>query len=158
MESYNLNTTKNRSSHVLGPLQEILEGNDVEYLQDEVSILKGRYRQQQRQGVPVPLLWKPILNIIEHLGECVSDSSKKVKSILDEEFDEFGKFGRKIDLTFYSGEYELANCEFKLPDAPEIDVKIQNRKNIRLNRAIMESHLEASGLKLNVLYFDYQGI
>ncbi|KAI8602429.1 hypothetical protein EDD21DRAFT_75566 [Dissophora ornata] len=79
------------------------------------------------------------------------------KSVLDEEFDEFGKFGRKVDLTFYSGEYELANCEFKLPGASDLDVKIQNRKNIRLNRAIMESHLEASGLKLNILYFDYQG-
>ncbi|KAI7824854.1 hypothetical protein BC939DRAFT_136247 [Gamsiella multidivaricata] len=61
-------------------------------------------------------------------GECVSDSSKKIKSTLDEEFDGFEKFGRKIDLTFYSGEYKLANCELKLPDAPEIDIKIQNRK------------------------------
>ncbi|KAF9991590.1 hypothetical protein BGZ79_004251, partial [Entomortierella chlamydospora] len=183
-----LNITEDRTSHVLKPLQEILERNGVEYLRDEVCILKGKYQQQQRQEKPTPLLWRPILGITEHLcqlvlrpsfgsdpseadvvdewkavfnhllegGECVSDSSKKVKSILDEEFDEFGKFGRKIDLTFYSGEYELENCEFKLPGAPDIDVKIQNRKNIRLNRAIMESHLEASDLKLNVLYFDYQ--
>ncbi|KAF9091783.1 hypothetical protein BGX27_001964 [Mortierella sp. AM989] len=67
MGSYNLNITENRTSHILGPLQNILEENDVEYLQEEVCILKGQYQQQKRQGVPTPLLWKPILDIIEHL-------------------------------------------------------------------------------------------
>ncbi|KAF9099641.1 hypothetical protein BGX27_000548 [Mortierella sp. AM989] len=79
------------------------------------------------------------------------------KVILDEEFGQFGKFERKVDLTFYSGKYELSNRGFKIPDAPEMDVKLQNRKNIHLNRAIMESHRESSGLKMEILYFDYQG-
>ncbi|KAF8980310.1 hypothetical protein BGZ46_004385 [Entomortierella lignicola] len=94
--------------------------------------------------------WKTVFN------RLLKGSNIYMRSILDEEFDEFGRFGRKIDLTFYSGEYELANCELKLPDAPVLDIKIQNRKNIRLNRGIMESHLETSGLKSNVLFFDYQ--
>ncbi|KAI7824853.1 hypothetical protein BC939DRAFT_492466, partial [Gamsiella multidivaricata] len=35
MKLYNLNITENRTSHILGPLQKILEGDDVKYLQDE---------------------------------------------------------------------------------------------------------------------------
>ncbi|KAF9995393.1 hypothetical protein BGZ79_010917 [Entomortierella chlamydospora] len=149
MKSYNLNITENRTSYILGPLQEILEMNDVEYLQNEL-VLRPSFGCDPSEADVVDE-WKTVFNYL------LKGSNIYMRSILDEEFDEFGRFGRKIDLTFYSDEYELANCEFKLPDAPVMDIKIQNRKNIRLNRGIMESHLEASGLKLNVLFFDYQG-
>ncbi|KAF9369574.1 hypothetical protein BGX21_005894, partial [Mortierella sp. AD011] len=66
-KSYSLNITEDQTSHVLKPLQEILEKNGVEYLRDEIRILKGNYQQQQRQGKPTPLLWRPILDIVEHL-------------------------------------------------------------------------------------------
>ena len=38
---------------------------------------------------------------------------------------------------------ELANLEFKVGEAKDLDIKIQNRKNVRLNRAIMEAQHEA---------------
>ncbi|KAF9391939.1 hypothetical protein BGX21_011121 [Mortierella sp. AD011] len=108
--------------------------------------------------------WKTVFNILlggsnvfMKCGECVSESSKSVKAILDEEFDDFGKFGRKVDLIFCADGLELANCEFKIADATDMDVKIQNRKNIRLNRAIMESHKSTCGARMNMLYFEVQG-
>ncbi|KAF9431489.1 hypothetical protein BGZ76_000240 [Entomortierella beljakovae] len=108
--------------------------------------------------------WKTVFNIL--LGdsnvfikckECVSESSKSVKAILDEEFDNVRKFGRKDDLIFYADGLKLANCEFKIADATDMNIKIQNRKNIRLNRAIMEGHKSTCGTRMNMLYFDVQG-
>ncbi|KAF9198299.1 hypothetical protein BGZ49_000913, partial [Haplosporangium sp. Z 27] len=191
-----LNLPPSRTAHILEPLLEVLEKNDVKYLQEEVQILRGQYRQVQRQGGLAPLLWEPLLNVVEHVcrlvlrpsfedhsseadvvsewkaiinyllegsnvymksGECVSGSSKEMKEILDEDFDDFGKFGRKVDLLFHANGQELVNCEFKLAEASNLDIEIQNRKNIRLNRAIMENQKRASDLSLELLYMDFQG-
>jgi len=53
---------------------------------------------------------------------------------------------------------ELANLEFKVGEAKDLDIKIQNRKNVRLNRAIMEAQHEAcGGNKSSILFLDFQG-
>ncbi|KAF9578377.1 hypothetical protein BGW38_005854, partial [Lunasporangiospora selenospora] len=90
-------------------------------------------------------------------GECVPESTKAVKAVLDEEYDEVGTFGRKVDLLFHAHGQELANLEFKIAEATQSEIEIQHRKNIRLNRAIMESQHKASGLKSALLFLDFQG-
>lgn len=77
--------------------------------------------------------------------------------MLDEEYDEFGMFGRKVDLIFHAHGQELVNLEFKVAEASQLDIEIQNRKNVRLNRAIMESQHEACEVKSTVLFLDFQG-
>ncbi|KAF9957986.1 hypothetical protein BGZ70_009354 [Mortierella alpina] len=109
--------------------------------------------------------WKAVINMLlrdssiyMRSGECVSKSSKDIKALLDAEYDDFGSFGRKVDLTMHAHGLELANLEFKVGEAKDLDIKIQNRKNIRLNRAIMEAQHEAcGGIKSPILFFDFQG-
>ncbi|KAF9273295.1 hypothetical protein BGZ68_001638, partial [Mortierella alpina] len=109
--------------------------------------------------------WKTVLhtllmdsNVYMRSGECVSQSSKDIKAMLDDEYDEFGTFGRKVDLIFHANGTELSNLEFKVTETPEADIQIQNRKNIRLNRAIMKSQQDAcEGIKSPILFFDFQG-
>ncbi|KAI8598751.1 hypothetical protein EDD21DRAFT_406580 [Dissophora ornata] len=151
----------------MDPLIKILKENDVRFLLMEVRIRKGQFQLQEIRGEPVPSLWEPVLDIVEHVcrlilcpsfdgnaseaevvsewkavfnfllngsgiymrsGECVSDSSKDIKDILDEEFDDFGTFGRKVDLIFHANGQELTNCEFKVAEATELDIELQNRK------------------------------
>ncbi|KAF9410723.1 hypothetical protein BGZ76_005479, partial [Entomortierella beljakovae] len=108
-------------------------------------------------GTNVHMRRHELIMVFEISGECVSESSKEVKAILDEEFDDFGKFGRKVDLTFLANGIELANCEFKITDTPDAEVELQNKKNIRLNRAIMESHKTSCGKRLDLMFMDVQG-
>ncbi|KAG0197649.1 hypothetical protein BGX28_008857 [Mortierella sp. GBA30] len=77
--------------------------------------------------------------------------------MLDEEYDEFGTFGHKVDLIFHAHGQELANLEFKVAQASQVDIEIQNRKNIWLNRAIMESQYAACEVKSTILFLDFQG-
>ena len=62
-----------------------------------------------------------------------------------------------MDLIFHAHDQELANLEFKVAGASQLDIEIQNRKNIRLNRAIMESQHAAYRVKSTLLFFDFQG-
>ncbi|KAF9957653.1 hypothetical protein BGZ72_001567 [Mortierella alpina] len=108
--------------------------------------------------------WKSVFHILlmnsqvyMRSGECVSTCSKDVKAMLDEEYDEFGAFGRKVDLIFRANGLELANLEFKVAEATDTDIDIQHRKNIRLNRAIMEGQQDACGIKSTLLFLDFQG-
>lgn len=77
--------------------------------------------------------------------------------MLDEEYDEFGVFGLKVDLIFHAHEQELVNLEFEVAKASQLDIEIQIRKNIRLKRAKMESQHEACEVKSMVLFLDFQG-
>ncbi|KAG0247935.1 hypothetical protein BG011_000706 [Mortierella polycephala] len=108
--------------------------------------------------------WKAVLypllmdsEVFMRSGECVSESTKAVKALLDEEYNDFGTFGRKVDLLFHAHGQELANLEFKVAEATQLDIETQHLKNIRLNRAIMESQYEASVVKSTVLFLDFQG-
>ncbi|KAF9968593.1 hypothetical protein BGZ73_009219, partial [Actinomortierella ambigua] len=109
--------------------------------------------------------WKAVLylllidsEVFMRSGECVPESTKAIKAVLDEEYDEFGTFGRKVDLLFFHAHgQELANLEFKVAEATQSEIEIQHCKNIRLNRAIMESQCKASGVKSTLLFLDFQG-
>ncbi|KAF9960952.1 hypothetical protein BGZ65_011468 [Modicella reniformis] len=73
-------------------------------------------------------------------GERVSKSSKAAKLIMDEEFKDSGKYGRKVDLLFHVGDQELSNFEFKVGGVSPNANEVQRLKNVRLNRAIMEEN------------------
>ncbi|KAG0340410.1 hypothetical protein BG004_006418 [Podila humilis] len=155
--AYQLPMTVNRTRAVLDRLQKLIPGHGARFVLEEVRILKGRYQEQQRAGEVVPDHWESMLDVLEHVGECVSDATKDFKAILDEEYEEFGTFGRKVDLIFHANGQELANLEFKVAEAAEMDIEIQNRKNIRLNRAIMESQSANCDVKSTILFLDFQG-
>ncbi|KAF9327588.1 hypothetical protein BG006_009120 [Podila minutissima] len=98
-------------------------------------------------------LWKTLFSIFlsqssvySRAGERILSSSRQVLEMLDEEIADISTTGRKADLTFKSKDLELANFEFKSHDKPETCLQLQHRKNLRLNRAIMEQlrdcHLE----------------
>ncbi|KAF9087333.1 hypothetical protein BGX27_002956, partial [Mortierella sp. AM989] len=127
-------------------------------------VLRPSFGEMSSSEGDVVAEWKSIFNILlgatdvyMKSGECISESSKEVKAILDEEFDDFGRFGRKVDLSFLAYGQELANCEFKTGNTSDLDIELQNRKNIRLNRAIMESHKSSCDVRLDMLYMDIQG-
>ncbi|KAF9406855.1 hypothetical protein BGZ76_006246, partial [Entomortierella beljakovae] len=126
-------------------------------------VLRPSFGEMSSSEGDVVAEWKSIFNILlggtdvyMKSGECVSKSSKEIKAILDEEFDDFGKFGRKVDLSFLAYGQELANCEFKTGNTSDLDIELQNRKNIRLNRAIMEGHKSSCDVRLDMLYMDIQ--
>lgn len=77
--------------------------------------------------------------------------------MLDEEYDEFGVIGLKVDLIFHAHGQELVNLEFEVVKASQLDIEIQIRKNTRLNRAKMESQHEACEVESMVLFLDFQG-
>jgi len=52
--SYHLPTSENRTKMVLDQLQKLLPRRDVRFVLEEVRILKGRYKEQQRAGEIVP--------------------------------------------------------------------------------------------------------
>ncbi|KAK3806734.1 MAG: hypothetical protein J3Q66DRAFT_445300 [Benniella sp.] len=99
-------------------------------------------------------LFCPFVTMSEHIraqsGECVCKASQRVRSKLDGELGDSekqdsgkhdsGKHGRKVDLIFSGGTYELSNFEFKVDKSNTCkECILQHLKNIRLNRAIMET-------------------
>ncbi|KAF9173236.1 hypothetical protein BGX21_005105 [Mortierella sp. AD011] len=98
-----------------------------------------------------------IIDIVEYLGETVVVASKDVQEILNKEFGDHSTYGRKADMLFKS-KTELCNFEFKAEGTSQSEMKIQNRKNIRLNRCILE-HLRQLGVtQPRILFADFQVI
>ncbi|KAI1296359.1 hypothetical protein EDD11_007414 [Mortierella claussenii] len=91
-------------------------------------------------------------------GETVLVSSKTVQEILNAEFSDFANFGRKVDLVFKSRDIELVNFEFKSHGVSESCLQIQHKKNIRLNRAIMEELRNKGIREPSVVFGDFEGL
>ncbi|KAI8345138.1 hypothetical protein B0O80DRAFT_504581 [Mortierella sp. GBAus27b] len=90
-------------------------------------------------------------------GECVSESSRMAKEILNNDIGGFGKHGRKSDLLLVAERHELSNVEFKVQNAGPTCFTMQHLKNIRLNRAIMESHFNITRSRGRLLFMDVCG-
>jgi hypothetical protein len=90
-------------------------------------------------------------------GECVSRSSGDIKAMLDKNVTGFGAHGRKTDLLFVGGKHELCSCEFKAQSAGSTKFQTQRLKNIRLNRAIVESNFKVLERRRQVIYMDFSG-
>ncbi|KAI8599375.1 hypothetical protein EDD21DRAFT_380088 [Dissophora ornata] len=90
-------------------------------------------------------------------GETVLRSSRHVQEVLNEEFTDVATFGRKVDLVFKSGDTELTNFEFKPHGVSDSTLKVQHKKNIRLNRAIMEDLILSGVEKPSIMFGDFEG-
>ncbi|KAF9086045.1 hypothetical protein BGX29_001645, partial [Mortierella sp. GBA35] len=184
-DSFSMMSTDHGVRALLQPLRDVSTKHDARYLLEEVRIMKGRYQEQARAKGDVPERvrlvikpsfgtraakadvvseWKAVFSLLlmdteiyMKSGECVSEATKSVKAKLDGEFNDFGAFGRKVDLLFHMDGQELANIEFKLEEATRTTVQVQHLKNIRLNRAIMESHATASGVRPPIVFMEIQG-
>ncbi|KAF9404129.1 hypothetical protein BGZ94_004347 [Podila epigama] len=66
-------------------------------------------------------------------------------------------FGKKCDLLFLSKKLELANFEFKAAGKSTAVLESQRKKNLRLNRSILESLKEAGFEAPAMLYADFDG-
>ncbi|ORZ18296.1 hypothetical protein BCR41DRAFT_421543 [Lobosporangium transversale] len=95
-------------------------------------------------------------NVYIKSGETVVIAAKGVQEILNKEFGDHSTYGRKADMLFKS-KSELCNFEFKAEGTPPSEMLIQNRKNIRLNRCILE-HLRRLGVsRPRIVFADFQG-
>ncbi|KAG9068817.1 hypothetical protein KI688_011103 [Linnemannia hyalina] len=66
-------------------------------------------------------------------------ASKAVRQMQSSEFGDPSDCGRKADCLFMFGEIELSNIEFKRDNIDETEIRVQNRKNVRLGRCLQES-------------------
>ncbi|KAK3806390.1 MAG: hypothetical protein J3Q66DRAFT_358985 [Benniella sp.] len=109
--------------------------------------------------------WKDVFNhlledsgIFMQSGECVSESSKAAKLVLQQDYHDAGSHGRKVDLLFYAGELELSIFEFKSKRTCSKELKKQINKCIRLNRAIMEyCHNLRTGQRIPIPFMTFHG-
>jgi len=84
-------------------------------------------------------------------------TSKDVQVILNREFGDYSPYGRKADMLFKS-RTEMCNFEFKADGTSPTDMMTQNRKNIRLNRCILENLRKIGVLSPRILFADIKGI
>ncbi|KAG0244116.1 hypothetical protein BGX31_009768 [Mortierella sp. GBA43] len=119
----------------------------VKYLRGVVSQKKSDIDKMPEN----PLLQKEhnILSVIEQLGEGMSEATKALKK---------DEGGRKVDLLFFRRNIELGNIEFKCANPRPSEIRRQHSKNIRINRAIMESHFNAYDQRYEMMFMDIQGI
>ncbi|KAG0296889.1 hypothetical protein BGZ96_008244 [Linnemannia gamsii] len=73
-------------------------------------------------------------------GDKTLEASKVVRRQQAAEYGEISEAGRKVDCLFAFESIELSNVELKLRGASDKEIAIQNRKNIRLARALQEAH------------------
>ncbi|KAI8363334.1 hypothetical protein B0O80DRAFT_11415 [Mortierella sp. GBAus27b] len=81
-------------------------------------------------------------------GEGMSEATKALKK---------DEGGRKVDLLFFRRNIELGNIEFKCANPRPSEIRRQHSKNIRINRAIMESHFNAYDQRYEMMFMDIQG-
>ncbi|KAF9085356.1 hypothetical protein BGX27_003488, partial [Mortierella sp. AM989] len=89
--------------------------------------------------------WKDVLDFISEgllifkTGELTSDATKEIRTLQEQEFSRTSKSvcGRKMDLHLHFNDLELNNSEFKAVGVDIEENKMQSRKNIRINKAIM---------------------
>ncbi|KAF8928398.1 hypothetical protein BGZ47_001658 [Haplosporangium gracile] len=89
--------------------------------------------------------------------EKALEASKVVRRQQAAEYGEVSEAGRKVDCLFAFESIGLSNIEFKLRDALDKEIAIQNRKNIRLARALQEAHAKHGAGDVSVLMADVVG-
>lgn len=94
----------------------------------------------------------------DHRGEKVMSASKAVRQMQSSEFGDPSDSGRKADCLFMFGEIELSNIEFKRDGIDETEIRVQNRKNVRLGRCLQEIHSTYGVEAPSVLMADVIGI
>ncbi|KAG0067710.1 hypothetical protein BGZ89_005770, partial [Linnemannia elongata] len=87
-------------------------------------------------------------------GEKALEASKVVRRQQAAEYGEVSEAGRKVDCLFAFESIELSNVEFKLRGALDKEIAIQNRKNIRLDRALQEAHARHGAGDVSVFMAD----
>ncbi|KAG0351236.1 hypothetical protein BGZ54_003350 [Gamsiella multidivaricata] len=92
------------------------------------------------------ITWKAVLDFISEglfkfeTGELTSNATKEIRTLQEQEFSRASKgvCGRKMDLHLHFDSLELNNSEFKAVGVDIEENKKQSRKNIRINKAIMD--------------------
>ncbi|KAF9970336.1 hypothetical protein BGZ73_006961 [Actinomortierella ambigua] len=90
-------------------------------------------------------------------GEKALGATKVIRRQQTAEYGEVSEAGRKVDCIFAFKKIELSNVEFKLRGAMDKEVAVQNRKNIRLARALQEAHARHGAGDVSVLMADVAG-
>ncbi|KAI8344983.1 hypothetical protein B0O80DRAFT_504799 [Mortierella sp. GBAus27b] len=85
--------------------------NDLWKARAEISRLHVKYEEDDTLDQKQTLL--NILDATDRAGECVSDASKAIKTVLNNEYVCAGTHGRRVNLLFYEGDDELCIFEFK---------------------------------------------
>ncbi|KAF9570161.1 hypothetical protein EC968_002140 [Mortierella alpina] len=103
--------------------------------------------------------WVRIFSILTNkvtilTGEKALEASKVVRRQQAAEYGEVSEAGRKVDCLFAFESIELSNIEFKLRGALDKEIAIQNRKNIRLARALQEAHARHGAGDVSVFMAD----
>ncbi|KAF8924385.1 hypothetical protein BGZ58_001833 [Dissophora ornata] len=103
--------------------------------------------------------WVRIFSILTNkvtiqTGEKALEASKAVRRQQAAEYGEVSEAGRKVDCLFAFESVELSNVEFKLRGALNKEIAIQNRKNIRLARALQEAHARHGAGDVSVFMAD----
>jgi hypothetical protein len=95
--------------------------------------------------------------LVFNSGEKALESSRILRRHQSAEYGDVSDSGRKVDCLFSYHGIELSNIELKTPDITPRDIAIQNRKNVRLARAIQEAHAESGAPGEPILMADVSG-
>ncbi|GJJ74983.1 hypothetical protein EMPS_07341 [Entomortierella parvispora] len=125
-------------------------------------VTKPPFGKKQPSENDILMLWVSVLSVLArnvtfHTGEKVMAASKAVRQMQSSEFGDPSDSGRKADCLFMMGDIELSNIEFKRQGIDETEIRIQNRKNVRLGRCLQESHAKYGIEAPSVLMADVAG-
>ncbi|KAG0354822.1 hypothetical protein BC939DRAFT_524459 [Gamsiella multidivaricata] len=141
---------------------------DIEDRTLQVLILLCKFVIQPPFGQTTPsendvlALWVSIFSVLVkkitiHTGEKVMLASKTMRQMQSAEFGDTSDSGRKTDCLFMFGDIELSNIEFKKPNISQTELGVQNRKNIRLGRCLLEARAAFGVEAPSVLMADVSG-
>ncbi|KAF9083059.1 hypothetical protein BGX27_004271, partial [Mortierella sp. AM989] len=145
---------------ILAPLKDAFKSGGVDELLIEVEIRLGMEAKARRDRTPSSLLNSRVLDDVRHILKGDKVATVAPKNELDHE-PGTATYGRKLDLQCRVDDLELNNSEFKTHGTPMEQVKIQYRKNLRINQAMMLYLKEKVGIRLEdleVLALDVQGL
>ncbi|KAF9145342.1 hypothetical protein BGX30_009352 [Mortierella sp. GBA39] len=125
-------------------------------------VIRPHFGKKAPSENDILMLWVSVFslltkNITMHTGEKVMLASKAVRQMQSSEFGDPSDCGRKADCLFMFGEIELSNIEFKRDNIDETEIRIQNRKNVRLGRCLQESQAAYGVEAPSVLMADVAG-
>ncbi|KAF9549959.1 hypothetical protein EC957_002019 [Mortierella hygrophila] len=125
-------------------------------------VIRPHFGKKAPSENDILMLWVSVFslltkNITMHTGEKVMLASKAVRQMQSSEFGDPSDCGRKADCLFMFGEIELSNIEFKRDNIDETEIRVQNRKNVRLGRCLQESQAAYGVEAPSVLMADVAG-
>ncbi|KAF9357273.1 hypothetical protein BGX34_009451 [Mortierella sp. NVP85] len=138
---------------------DVLQTNGIEHLRKRVIVDRGTHQAayMDKAMPPSAVVEDQVLEILLILGEKALESSRIMRRYQSAEYGDISDSGRKVDCLFSFKGIELANIEFKTPDISPREIAVQNRKNVRLARAIQESHAESGVPGEAILMADVTG-